>query len=414
MSEEERSVRRRRVAAAAVVVGVAVLLGVAAQVDGDGEDAAPRSLRQSPAYVPIDGEQVVESLPPLDDELRGLRARLGSGPDTLDAAVALARRHIEIARARSDERHLGYAQAALAPWWDRPSPPLEVLLLRATIRQSQHDFAGAMADLDDLLARSPQHTQGLLTRAVIAQVRGEYDEARESCLALTGAVAPLVLAACSSAVDGLTGHAAQAVRVLESALGSAPQASAAERVWARVLLGELEARRGRLVAAERHLRAALVLAPDDAQVLVTYADFLLDRARPREVLGLLAGREHADGLLLRLAIASAAVGAPGAARHTADLRARFAAAHARGDRIHLREEARFQLELERDPDEALRLARENWDIQREPPDARIFLAAAIAAGDPAAAAPVLEWLRSSGIEDPALARLAHQLQVDDR
>ena len=52
---------------------------------------------------------------------------------------------------------------------------------------------------------------------------------------------------------------------------------------------------------------------------------------------------------------------------------------------------------------------ENWARQRGPADARILLEAALAAGAPEAARPVLEWLQATRIEDVALSRLAEQL-----
>jgi hypothetical protein len=60
---------------------------------------------------------------------------------------------------------------------------------------------------------------------------------------------------------------------------------------------------------------------------------------------------------------------------------------------------------------ALRLAAENYRLQREPRDARILMEAALAAQDHAAAQPALDWLRASGYQDPAYARLAQQLQA---
>jgi hypothetical protein len=50
-------------------------------------------------------------------------------------------------------------------------------------------------------------------------------------------------------------------------------------------------------------------------------------------------------------------------------------------------------------------------LQREPRDARILMQAALAAKDPPAAQPALDWLRASGYEDPAYAGLAQQLQA---
>jgi hypothetical protein len=65
--------------------------------------------------------------------------------------------------------------------------------------------------------------------------------------------------------------------------------------------------------------------------------------------------------------------------------------------------------LRKDAKEALRLAAENYRIQREPRDARILLESAIAAGDAAAAQPVRDWLRTSGFEDATLRRLGQEL-----
>jgi hypothetical protein len=57
---------------------------------------------------------------------------------------------------------------------------------------------------------------------------------------------------------------------------------------------------------------------------------------------------------------------------------------------------------------ALRLAQRNWESQKELADARVLLAAAQAARQPSAALPVLDWMKASGVEDAALARLAQQ------
>ena len=63
---------------------------------------------------------------------------------------------------------------------------------------------------------------------------------------------------------------------------------------------------------------------------------------------------------------------------------------------------------------ALALARDNWDVQREPADARLLLEAARAAGDPAAAGPVLDFLAATGLEDSMIARAADALRTARR
>jgi len=58
--------------------------------------------------------------------------------------------------------------------------------------------------------------------------------------------------------------------------------------------------------------------------------------------------------------------------------------------------------LRHQPQRALELARRNWEIQRTPLDARLFLAAALAASDAASARIVADWSASTGLEDRTL------------
>ncbi|MEO8554178.1 MAG: hypothetical protein ABI678_29585, partial [Kofleriaceae bacterium] len=57
-----------------------------------------------------------------------------------------------------------------------------------------------------------------------------------------------------------------------------------------------------------------------------------------------------------------------------------------------------------DAQKATVLARANWDVQKELADARLLAAAATAAGDRAALAPVLAWARTNGVDDARLTR----------
>ena len=140
-----------------------------------------------------------------------------------------------------------------------------------------------------------------------------------------------------------------------------------------------------------------------------YADFLLDEGRGGEVPAVYEKAPVADGHLLRLALAAKANGDEKAKALIAELEARFTASHRRGDRLHLREEARLQLELLGDPEAALTLAQENWERQREPWDLRLLLAAARAAERPEAAQEALAWRDATGITSPAIDRLASDL-----
>jgi tetratricopeptide (TPR) repeat protein len=368
---------------------------------------------------PTDDAEVLERLPTgaadaSEKERETLRRVLAAHPDDLRTAVTLARLDIEMSRARSDPRYLGYAQAALAAWWDLPSPPPAVLVLRATIRQSSHDFDGALADLDRVVAEAPEDAQAWITRSVVLTVRGRYDEARQSCAPLARLAPELVFAVCETSIDAVSGKAGPAYDRLEQTLARPPRLSPAEEEWARSTLGEMAVRLGREADAERSFEACLAIDPDDAYVLAAYADLLLDLDRPAEAARLVAGRTDNDGLLLRLALAERKLHASKAEEHAEMLGARFDASHLRGDTVHRREESRYQLRIRDDARAALVLAVANWGVQREPWDVRVFLEAALAARDRVAAAPVLAFLDQHHLEDPHIAALAARLREGSR
>lgn len=363
-------------------------------------------------FVPSDPKEVLERLPeaPADSaarELRQLRRKLVGEPQNVDLATRVARRYIERARAEADPRYLGYAQAALAPWWNQASPA-SVLVLRATIRQSLHDFSGALADLSLALEIQPHNAQAWLTRATIQQARGEFADALRSCQPLERLAGELVATACWAGAASMNGQPEASYQRLRKVLAGQRDVAPGVRLWVLTALAEMAQRQGNGRLAEAHFKEALALGVADAYFKAAYADFLLDEGRHAEVVALLKNQIRADGLLLRLALAGQALRAPGAGEHVEALKARFSASRIRGDSLHRREEARFTLHLLEQPHDALRLAQENWAVHREPWDARIYLEAALAAGNPGAARPVLDWLRENRVQDVKLASLAEE------
>ncbi|WP_082565324.1 hypothetical protein [Duganella sp. Root1480D1] len=375
------------------------------------------------AFVPQSGAEVLETLPrrgsAFDAALRRQRAQLAAAPRDPAVAADAARRYIELGRASGDPRYLGYAQAALAPWWQAAAPPVPVLLMRATLLQSGHRFVEAIRDLDAVTRADPGNAQAWLTLATVQVVRGEYDAAVHSCGRLSSLAGQLASMTCLANARATNGELAASERLLALAIersdsAGAPDASnAGLRLWALTLLGELAARRGDAARAELRFSQVLALAPGESYVLGAYADLLLDQGRSAEVLALLRDHLRVDGLLLRHTIAAQAAPSPRApevASAIAELQARFDAATRRGDAIHQREQARFELKLRHNARAALELALANWQVQKEPADLRILLQAALAARDPAAAHPALAWRRQQGLEDAEAASLARQLE----
>jgi hypothetical protein len=377
----------------------------------------PATVGRAVPYIPADDGVILERLPikaadPGARELRDLRARLAARPDDSDAAVRVARRYFRLAMAEGDPRFIGYAEAALGRWWGESAPPAEVLVARALVKQYRHEFDAALDDLAQAGVLEPTNAEVWSWRAALHLVRADYVAAAKDCEAMRATVSEYDRVACKATLDGMTGNASGAYAALRAAFERAGEETPSGGLWALTRLAELALRLGDSARAEQHFRAALALGRNDQYLLAAYADFLLDRGRHAEVVAILGDWSRSDGLLLRLALAEKALGAPKLGEHVRALAARFEAAARRGDQLHQQEEARFQLHLAGDAKRALVIARENWKVQREPRDARVLLEAAVAAGNREAAGPVLDWLARSRHEDPVLRRLAAQLGKD--
>ncbi|RPH39184.1 MAG: hypothetical protein EHM87_24530, partial [Burkholderiales bacterium] len=371
MGTRDHGTGRGAVLAASAAAAVVAAAWLAAAPVGPARDDGP------PAVVPASGDEVLERLPAgasrAAAQARALRAGASAGArQELEAAVALAALHLRQARADGDAREAGRAQAALGAWWDRADAPPEVVLMRAAIRQHQHAFDASLRELDALTDRLPDERGAWWLKAAVLQTTGRLAQARAACervaaLGEPGDAAPLV---CLAELASLRGDAAEASALL-ARLGPRPM-PAAELAWIRLVLAQIAERAGRDDEAERLYRLAHRGAAGPYS-RVAHADLLLARDRPADALALLADAPDTDAVLVLRAIATGRLGDPSAAALADALRSRFEAARERaaegasGETTgHLREAARFALDVERDAGAALERARDNWAVQKEP------------------------------------------------
>jgi tetratricopeptide (TPR) repeat protein len=318
----------------------------------------------------------------------------------VDVALRLAQLYITQARSSGDLRFLGYADALLQPWLSNDQVSADALVLHATVLQSRHEFASALQVIDRALQMRADDPQAWLTRATILRVLGRYPESLTACEQLTR-TSHDIAALCTLSLRGLSGDLPTAY----AGLTQLPSQTMppAQRAWRDSELGEMAARLGRNAEAEHWFQNGLRAAPEDTYLRAAYADLLLSQQRSREALLLLAGRDSSEPLLLRIAIAQQQLRDPGLAASRARLSAAFAIEAQRGEGIHGREQARFLLEVQQQPRQALQVAISNWQVQRETDDVLVLVRAAQAAGALAEAEPALQFARQHGLQDVRLA-----------
>jgi len=391
-----------------LVLATALLLVTTARAQG-----IPDPVRAP--FTPTRDSEVLQDVPAAHDPavqaMRTLRAQLDAAPQSLAAAIALANAYIDYSRQIGDAHYAGYAEAVITPWRTRAAPPASVLLTEATILQYRHQFTAARELLQRALRIDAHNGQAWLTLATLDMVQGDYPRVGKECAEVTNDAGLDVGLACLGNLRSYTGHAQQSLLLLGQAEAPSGDASPSYLAWVHGLLAESAERLGDWARAEADYRAALALLPQDNFLLVAYADFLLDRDRAREVLPLLAGHEQSDTAFLRIALAQAALHSPDVVRDTWIMGARFAALRQRGSEYFGREESRFALSLQHDPQAALDLALRNWQVQRAPWDARVVLEAAQAANDLRRATPVLDFVEQTHLEDPVIVPLAKLLRA---
>jgi predicted Zn-dependent protease len=280
------------------------------------------------------------------------------------------------------------------------------LTLEADVLQQRHEFVPAIGLLDRAIAQDPRAAHAHLMRANVHIVTGEFDRARPDCAWLLGSGEQRAGSVCLAQVLGSTGQLERARALLERlTAGESAGPSVDVVAWTLAVRADLDVRAGALAEAETALTRAVALAPTSDYVRLALADVLIARGRLTDAVRVLGAARPSVGALLRRAIAQARAHDSQMQGSLAELRERLAVSAQRGERTHLREEARLALEFANDRSAALALARDNFAVQRETEDVRLLARAASNARDAAALASLEAWIRRTHYEDAVVDQL---------
>lgn len=385
--------------------GVAALLTGAALALAVSATAAASTAGGTTPFRPTDPAFVVAVLPGGSSRARDASARqLELSRSDPQLAAQLAGELLEQARLSAQPQLYGRAESVLAPWIARPTVPAPLLILEANILQQRHEFAAAIALADRAIAQDPRSGHARLMRANVHIVTGAYEHARPDCAWLLGSGEQWTGSVCIAQVLGSTGQLERARALLERLMaGDAAGPTAEVLAWTLSVRADLALRAGALPEAQDLLMRAVALAPASDYTRLALADVLIARNQLAEAVNILDTTRPSVGVLLRRAIAQSRIDAGHTPDSLAELEERLNVSAQRGERTHLREETRLALEFPHDGADgrqaALALARDNFNVQRETEDIRLFARAVVVTRDPAALATLKEWLQHSRYED---------------
>ena len=371
-------------------------------------------LAQREPVTPDSDDEVLVVLPQVflanRNELSELRERLNSNPDDPKLSADVASRYLAMGNRTGEPRYYGYARAAISNWWETDATAA-VLKIRAKLKEKDHLYDDALADLQLAVKQSPDDAQALIEIGNIYRVKGKYAEAMKIGDRLQSIAGEIPAALCRAPVMAQTGNAQEAYDLLSKILPEAKEKFPSTVQFILTIRAEIADALGRSSEVKEHFTDGLARDAGDTYLLRGYGDFLLDQGKPAEALTLLREHTNDTGAMLRAAIAARESGEMKLANQwTEELETRFEEIRLRGALPHGRFESRLELKLKDDPKTALKIALENWQKQKEVRDSRHVLEAAIAAKDPAAAKPVVEFLKANRNEHVTLKKLLQQLE----
>ena len=283
----------------------------------------------------------------------------------------------------------------------RSAVPERAAMSAAGEAQSRHDFTTAGALLDRQLAARPRDLEARLMSANLFLLSGEFERARGECrlVLATGAVQAGTICMASS----LTGPGSvERGRRMIAALGDPTGSDSELARWRLLTEADLALRAGDASAALFLHERAYALDPGHEEARTRLAEIVLQQGNAARALDLAMAPDPSVARLVLRVRAAKTLRIADSVSSEATLRAMIAADRDKGVPPHLREEAQIALYIDRDSASALRLARLNFETQKDTPDLRMLAASAVAAGDESAMAALRAWMQDTGFEDATI------------
>jgi tetratricopeptide (TPR) repeat protein len=348
-------------------------------------------------YQPASPDEIVLRVGSSSEQtqLTRLRSMVRDNPSDIGARMSYVDALIDEGARTGNERYYGFAEQALLAAGEGSDD--RVSIRRAQLLQHRHEFQDAERVLGEILERDWRNADARLMRAQVRLHLWKPREALQDCAALAQFANVLTTATCIAQAHAALGDVTRGYQLVMSTLDT-QRGDTATRSWSAGVAAELAARLGDTKAAGRHYRDAFELDPSSHYVRMQYADWLLSEGSDEAAMKVAgAGASLAD----RARVVLAARNVNSAEAHRLQLA--WDEAGARGERGHLRDQARFELLLKRDVAKAHATAMASFREHGEPDDALILAQTAAATSDSGAVREIEAWRKQRRYEDVRLA-----------
>jgi hypothetical protein len=353
--------------------------------------------------------------------LRALDKAWRAQPQNLPSALAYARAVFTLGLTEGDLRWYGSAKAALTPWWTAAELPAEAYFLRGLVKQGFHDFQDGLKDINRAIALEPARAEFWSWRFALNLLLADMGAAQKDIEEIGRLFGEEESKVYRAVLHYRTGQPLPAVALLSQAIRSVNFQDASSQDWLGFHLGEAHRVAGQPEKALDVWGQRLKASPQSHLIRLSLADLLNQQGQYRQAQTIaMAATSNGnapnstasmtDALLMQAVLASRGLKDPNESRLANQLEARLKSQALRQDALIERPKLIYQIAYGRDLKAGLALSIDNWQLQKEPPDAVLFVQAALELGQARAAEPVVSWAEKTGYADPQLTPLLAQLK----
>ena len=348
------------------------------------------------------------------DSLHALDQAWRAQPRDLDAALVYARAVFNLGLSEGDLRWFGSAKAALSPWWLASDLPAEAYFLRGLVKQGFHGFDEGLQDIARAINLEPDRPEFWSWRFALHLLLADMASAQQDTEEIARRFGEEEANVYRAVLLYRTGQPSQAVQLLTQAVQSPSYQDAGSQDWLGFHLGEAHRVAGQPDIAITIWRERLKLSARSHLLRLSLAELLNKQGLFQQAKATAIFQTDisnlSDALLMQALLASRATKNADETRLADLMDARLKTQALRQEALIERPKLIYQISYGKDLPSGLALSIENWRLQKEPPDALLFVQAALALGQAHVAEPVVVWMAQTGYSDPELSAAVKQLK----
>ena len=358
------------------------------------------------------------------NSLRALDKAWRDQPQSLSPSLAYARAVFTLGLTGGDLRWYGAAKAALKPWWTAADLPAEAYFLRGLVKQGFHEFQDGLQDLNRAIDAEPGRAEFWSWRFALHLLLADMTAAQKDIDEIGRLFGEEEAGVYRAVLLYRTGQPLPAVDILSRAIRSVNYQDASSQDWLGFHLGEAHLVSGQPAQALAVWGQRLKASPQSHLIRLSLADLLNQQGQYRQAKNTATATvttangsvqnstgNMTDALLMQAVLASRGLKDTDESRLASQLEARLQSQALRQEALIERPKLIYQIAYGRDVKAGLALSIDNWRLQKEPPDALLFVQAALALGQARAAEPVVDWAEKTGYTDSRLRLLLAQLKA---